>query len=263
MKNLAIVVFLSLYFLHPVAAQTLLSRWQYNWGGASRDYLANIIPLPGNKYLIGSTSQSTAACTKSSVNYGALDMALFVLDDNGNKLWEKSYGGISFDKLWDVKKVPAGGFILVGETESGPSGIKTSPKYGAEDIWVVRVDDNGNMLWEKTYGTLNGERALKVIPTTDGGFLLAGNSGSGSSGFNDSLAMKIDAAGNILWTKFYGGIKDDVLFDMVQMPDGNFLLSGSSNSATGGIKTAPQYGSYDHWVICIQPNGIKLWDQSY
>jgi gliding motility-associated-like protein len=263
MKNLAIVVFLSLYFLHPVAAQTLLSRWQYNWGGASRDYLANIIPLPGNKYLIGGTSQSTAACTKSSVNYGALDMALFVLDDNGNKLWEKSYGGISFDKLWDVKKVPAGGFILVGETESGPSGIKTSPKYGAEDIWVVRVDDNGNMLWEKTYGTLNGERALKVIPTTDGGFLLAGNSGSGSSGFNDYLAMKIDAAGNILWTKFYGGIKDDVLFDMVQMPDGNFLLSGSSNSATGGIKTAPQYGSYDHWVICIQPNGIKLWDQSY
>jgi gliding motility-associated-like protein len=262
MKNLT-VLFLSFFFLHPVSAQLLFSRFQYDWGGNKRDYLANMIPLPGKQYLFGGTSQSDPFCTKSAISYGAEDLAIFVLDEDGNKVWEKSYGGNSIDKLWDVQKVPAGGFILVGETQSAPSGIKTSPKLGSEDIWVVRVDDAGNLMWERTYGTSYSETGKKIIPTADGGFLIAATYASGLFNYMDFLVMKINATGNTLWSKYYSGASDDVLQDMVQMPNGNFLLSGSSNSAASGNKTAPQIGSYDQWLICIQPDGAQLWDKSY
>jgi gliding motility-associated-like protein len=263
MKNLAFILILSVCFLNSVRSQYLISRWQYGWGGNNRDYLANMIPLTGNTFLFGGTSQSTPMCTKTSVNYGGEDMALFVLDDDGNQIWEKSYGGGSTDRLWEVKKVPAGGYILVGETSSGPSGIKTSPNYGNEDIWIVRVDNAGNLLWERTYGTSQTERGVKIIPTTDGGFLIAGNYLTGMFSYSDYQVTKIDASGNRLWSKSYGGSNDDVLFDMVQMANGNFLLSGKSNSSAGGIKTAPLIGAYDHWIICIQADGTQLWDKTY
>jgi gliding motility-associated-like protein len=263
MKLLVTVLFLFFYMLQPVAAQNLLSRWQYGWGGNYQDYLANIIPLPGNQYLFGGSSRSDPNCTKSSICYGSDDMVIFVLDDNGNKIWEKSYGGTYSDKLWDVKKVPAGGFILVGETGSPPSGIKTSPQYGKSDIWIVRIDDAGNLLWEKTFGSAEYERAKKVIPTADGGFLIAGDYSSGNFNIKDYLALKIDAAGNSMWSRKYSGSNNDILWDVLPMPNGNFLLSGSSNSPAGGDKTAPQYGSYDQWIICIQPDGAMLWDKTY
>jgi gliding motility-associated-like protein len=263
MKNLATVLVLSLFFLHPAAAQFIFSRFQYDWGGNKKDYLANIISLPGKQYLIGGTSQSDPFCTKSSITYGAEDMVIFVLDDDGNKVWEKSYGGNNIDKLWDVQKVPAGGFILVGETASPPSGIKTSTKFGNEDIWVVRIDDNGNLLWEKTYGGINSEVGKKILPTSDGGFLIAATYASGAFNYMDYLVMKIDAGGNRAWSKYYGGSNDDILQDMLQLPNGNLLLSGCSNSAAGGVKTAPQIGSYDQWVICIQADGTRLWDRTF
>ena len=75
--------------------------------------------------------------------------------------------------------------------------------------------------------------------------------------------MKIDAAGNVSWSKDYSGSKDDILQDMLLMPNGNILLSGCSNSAAGGGKTAPQIGSYDQWLICIDANGFPLWEKTY
>ena len=263
MKHLVAVLYLYFFMLQPVAAQNLLSRLQYEWGGNKIDYLANIIPLSGNQYLFGGTSQSDPGCTKSSICYGGDDMAIFVLDDIGNKLWEKSYGGSGADRLLDVQQVAAGGFILSGGTWSGPSGIKSSPNFGKEDIWIVRVDDTGNILWEKTFGSADFEWAIKAIPTADGGFLIAGNNTSGNFGLWDYIVMKLDAAGNQLWIQYYGGTGYDILKDMLQTPDGNFLLSGISNSPADGNKTAPQYGSYDHWLLCIQPDGAPLWDKTY
>ena len=163
MKHLAIVL-ISFSLLQPVAAQYVFSRMQYDWGGNKRDYLANILPLPGKQYLVGGTSQSDPYCTKSSICYGGDDMAIFVLDDDGNKVWEKSYGGTGSDKLWDVQQVASGGYILVGETTSGPSGIKASLNYGKEDIWIVRIDAAGNLLWERTYGSSDAEQRHKSDP---------------------------------------------------------------------------------------------------
>lgn len=266
MKNpVALFIFFSLY-ISPATAQDLYSRMQYDWGGNQNEKIANMVPLPNKQYLFGGTSISNPSCSKSSISYGQEDWALFVLDDQGQKIWEKSYGGSSSDILNDVKKVPAGGFILVGSTNSGPSGIKTSPTFGLADVWLVRVDDAGNLLWEKTFGGLTLELGLKVIPTPDDGFLIAGRVSPGIFTPWDYLVIKTDANGNQLWSKTYGGLMDDELNDIKQMPDGNFLLCGTSNSPANGNKTAPQIGGiydYNYWLVCISPAGDMLWDKTY
>ncbi len=189
------------------------------------------------------------------------------MDDSGNKLWEKSYGGVNEDQLGSAAKVPSGGYVLAGLTESPPSGNKTSPVYGGTDFWVVRIDDNGNLLWENTYGSDQYDGASKVIPTKDGGFLVGGISISNNPGFNngyeDYEVIKIDANGNLLWTKLYGGSGYDELHDMIETSDGNYFLSGTTNSPVSGNKTAPSLGGYDMWLVCIAPDGSKLWDKTY
>ncbi|HEY4209248.1 MAG TPA: gliding motility-associated C-terminal domain-containing protein [Puia sp.] len=253
--------------LQKAAGQPFISRWQYEWGGAKTDIVANMIPLPGNQYLFGASSGSDPSCTKTSLCYGGSDFALFVLDDNGNKLWEKTYGGAADDVLNDVEKASSGGFIMTGYTYSGPSGIKTSSNYGDADIWVVRVDDNGNLLWEKDFGGLNYDKAVKVLNTPDGGFLVGCTSYSNYSGWDyttgDYLLLKLDANGNLQWQKDYGGTREDELQDMLTMPDGNYLISGVSGSPISGTKTAPPLGGLDNWIICIKPNGDIVWDKAY
>jgi gliding motility-associated-like protein len=268
LPQLLISALLTFGSLHQAAAQAFISRWQYEWGGDRQDFLANIIPLPGNQYLFGGTSASDPnTCNKTAPSYGNDDFALFVLDDNGNKLWEQTYGGAADDELYYVAKVPSGGYVLTGETDSGPSGIKTSPSYGSGDVWLVRTDDNGNLLWEKTYGGSQYEDGQKVLPTPDGGFLVGGRSISTYAGYNngleDYLVMKLDGNGNLLWSKTYGGSANDELEDILPMPDGNYLLSGYSNSSAGGTKTAPLIGTSDNWIICIRPDGSQVWDKDY
>jgi len=268
MKQVLACIFLSACLQQTVIAQTLISRWQYEWGGFRQDDLMNMIPLPGNRYLFGATSASfPGECVKTSPNYGEEDFAIFVLDDNGNKLWENTYGGSYYEELYHVAKVPAGGFILAGSTESVPSGTKTAPYYGGSDVWVVRVDDNGNKLWDKAFGGPDFERAYKVVPTADGGFLVAGASSSQHLGTHhglmDYLLIKLDVNGNKLWSKTYGGSGVDELHDLIVTHDGNFLLSGHSNSPPSGNKSSPSYGGFDQWMICIQHDGLQLWERSY
>jgi gliding motility-associated-like protein len=267
MKPILTVLFLSFCLFHKATAQSLISRWQYAWGGDRQEFLANMIPLPGNQYLFGGTSASNPSCTKSGTLYGGEDIGIFVLDDNNNKLWEKSYGGNNDDQLYEIAKVPAGGYIMAGVTQSGPSGIKTSPAYGSMDIWVIRIDDKGNLLWERTFGGPEYERGQKVIPTPDGGFLIAGMTLGASPGYTygsgDYFVMKIDASGNQLWKKNYGGSSDDELEDILPLPNGNYLLSGFSSSPADGNKTAPSLGGNDNWLICIRPDGTMVWDKTY
>ncbi|OQP59712.1 hypothetical protein A3860_36120 [Niastella vici] len=247
-------MFYSLSFLHHTTAQSLISRWQYNWGGIFDDHVMKVIPLNCNKFLCAGTSLSIPGCTKSSINYGFNDMVLFMLDDNRNKLWEKSYGGSQDEVLYDIEPVPSGGFVITGWTDSGPTGNKTSGTSGNADIWVIRVDDNGNIIWENTFVNPKYELAQKIIPTSDGGFLIGGTTEESSSFGKDFLILKLDANGNLLWSRTYGGTGNQRIKDMLQMPNGNFLLVG--DAAISIVNT-------DQWIMCIQPNGTQLWDKTF
>jgi hypothetical protein len=187
--------------------------------------------------------------------------------------------------LQRIREAADGGFVVAGHSSAPPCADKTSPYYGGfdpnnpllgSDFWVVRFDVQQNKLWDKSYGGQSYDLALDLHPLADGGFMVFGVSqslpvtdskkGTKTSpryGGLDFWIVRIDAQGNQLWDKSYGGAGDEVCTCAEPMPDGGWLLSGTSRSLPSGNKTSPGFGGYDFWLVRIDDQGNKLWDQSF
>ncbi len=203
---------------------------------------------------------------------------------------EKSYGGDSTERAFYLEPTTDGGFLIVGESFSPPSGSKTAAKFGSTttgDMWIVRVDSQGNQLWARSFGGSNEDEAQVARQTADGGFLVAGSSNSaersgtkespyyGPSGLplyqgSDIWVVRLDANGNKLWDKSYGGTGRERVFDCQPTAHSGFVLAGYSKSPPSGNKTAPQDMGNDYWVVklgpeppslragAVQPDGIPM-----
>ncbi len=206
---------------------------------------------------------------------GNEDYWLFKVDTLGNLLWEKGFGGTGSDVVADFIELADGGYILVGSSDSPISGDKTENGRGDDDFWVVRTDSNLNVLWDKTYGGNFQDRCFSVCETSDKGFMLSGSvlSTIGSDITDqpftinpineDYWVIKIDSIGNKIWDKRYGWTGGEECLNVKQTPDGNYLLIGWTLSQNGGTISQPKRGSYDYWVVKIDPMGNKIWDKRY
>jgi hypothetical protein len=185
--------------------------------------------------------------------------------------WDQSYGGDNGDNLYSVLPAPDGGYLLGGGSTSGANGNKTQPGRGYYDYWVVKTDAGGNKQWDKTYGGTAEEEITSMVPTPDGGYLLGGWSYSGiggeksqaSRGEADYWIVKVGADGQKQWDKRYGGSGLDYLRALVPAPDGGYLLAGTSYSGQGFDRSKPTRGGSDYWVVKLDANGNKLWDNRY
>jgi hypothetical protein len=127
------------------------------------------------------------------------DFWLVKTDSSGNKQWDKTFGGTDWDEAHSVQQTSDGGYILAGETNS----------YGAGscDFWLVKTDSNGNKQWDKTFGGIDHDKAVSVQQTSDGGYILAGETYSYGAGSRDFWLVKTDSNGNKQWDKTFGGTK--------------------------------------------------------
>jgi hypothetical protein len=117
---------------------------------------------------------------------GGLDIILIKTDANGNLIWAKTYGGTNDDMVFSVQQTSDGGYILAGGTSS----------FGAGgDIFLIKTDANGNLIWAKTYGGMNSDYASSVQQTSDGGYIVAGYTSSFGAGWGDIFLIKTDASG--------------------------------------------------------------------
>lgn len=134
-------------------------------------------------------------------------------------LWNKTYGGKSYDDLYSMVQTSDGGYALAGLTQSFGD--------GRDDFWLVKTDSSGNMLWNKTYGgaALAGSW-FSMVQTSDGGYALAGDTWSPASGIQFWL-VKTDSSGNVLWSNTYG---TGTAYCMVQTRDGGYALAGETSS---------------------------------
>lgn len=241
------------------------------FGGSGQDFLEKSIALSPNNYFFPGSSGSPPSGDKSSIQRGTLDYWLISSDSTLNISWERAYGGNGVQNLEDGIISQDQSLILFGESSALQGFEKSQNRIGGIDFWVIKVDSNGNKVWDSTLGGSGTEEAVSVIPTQDGGFLLGGNTESpagfnvtvGSRGLTDYWIVKIDSLGNYLWDKTYGGSADDVLSTIIPTQDGNFILSGQSNSPVGGDRTAASRGLNDFWIIKIGPQGNKIWDKAY
>lgn len=190
--------------------------WTKTYGGTSgRDEGYSIQPVSNGGYIIAGQTTSFGA--------GNSDAYLIRINDDGDTLWTKTYGGESEDYVSRIQQTSDNGFIMVGRTYS--YGL------GSSDVWLIRTDENGDTLWTTTYGTAAIDFGNAVHETSDGGFVITGRAMDFAIGSPALYLVRADSDGDTLWTKIYNHPNAPVIFsigkDVYEMPDGGFLVAGS------------------------------------
>jgi hypothetical protein len=161
---------------------------------------------------------------------------------------------------------------------SGPGGNKSSTNNGDFDVWLVRIDAEGNLVWERSYGGSEYDEATQVLPLPDGGFIVAAMTTSEVSGnkespyyggpsaggfYGDYWLLRLNSEGQKIWERDFGGSSRDIPGALHLTAEGGFVLTGSSLSHADGNKTAPRLGEMDLWVVRLDAAGERIWDQTY
>jgi hypothetical protein len=246
-------------------------EWDRAFGGGADDVLTSVVPTRDGGYLLAGHSQLGAGGNKTSNGFGRWDYWVVKVDGTGNKEWDRACGGSQDDYLTSVVATSDGGYLLGGWSSSGAGGNKTSSSFGDRDYWVVKVDGAGNKQWDRAFGGGSVDWLTSVVVTSDGGFLLAGWSGSGAGGnktsntfgSRDYWVVKVDGAGNKQWDRAFGGGQDDGLTSIVATSDGGYLLGGYSISGADGNKSSNGFGGDDYWVVKLDGAGNKEWDRAF
>ena len=165
--------------------------------------------------------------------------------DGPQMIWNKSYGGVAAEEGSMVQQTIDGGYILIGYTVSYGS--------GSSDIWLIKTDAEGNQLWAKTYGGGGNDLSRAVQQTSDGGYIIGGQTQSFGSGGDDIWVIKTDASGNIQWQKTFGGVNDDNCFAILQLPSNDYVLTGDWDLG----------GTSDLYVMKLDSEGNELWRRIY
>lgn len=259
--------------------------WQKTIGGSGMEKLLSIAPTKDGGYILGGTSSSDRNDTngtddpfgKWENSKGNLDYWVVKLDSKGTVEWQKTLGGKYHDELKSIHQTLDGGFILGGYSNSPVSGNKTAPNFGLGDYWVVKLNEDGNVQWQQTYGGDGDDNLFSLIPTKDRGYLLGGNSNSGATNNKsktnksgtDFWVIKVDEIGLIQWQDTYDFGKYDVLTSLVENKDGSFLIGGYAQSELGNkqksiAKTvkADKEGINDYIALKIDAEGKELWSQT-
>ena len=203
--------------------------WRGYYGGKDEDYANKVISVADGWLVAGRTE---------SFGHGDFDMYLFKLDKDGKEQWFSSYGGKDDDTANDIIALDDG-FLLVGSTDS--FGLNR------DDIYVVRTDKKGKVIWEQTYGGNRDDEGFAVVKSPDGGFVIVGRTESfrRHSGF-DLYLIKIDSRGKLKWERIYGNESDDAGRDIIATEDGYLIV--------GDKKTKISRDS-DVWILKVDSKG--------
>jgi hypothetical protein len=212
-------------------SKTGSTEWRKYFGGTNTDTCYDVVEATDGFIMIGSSDSNDVDIKNSK---GSYDFWIVKTDKQGKMIWEKSFGGSEIDEAFQVLKTTDNNFLIVGETRSSDQHV-TNQKGGA-DIWVVKMDTNGAILWQKNYGGTNFDVGRGVSLAQDGGFYITGSTRSmdgdvtENKGSNDVWLLKIDATGNLEWQKTIGGSDIDFSYDVVELDDKSLILVGETNS---------------------------------
>jgi uncharacterized delta-60 repeat protein len=213
--------------------------WDKRYGGSSHDQAFSIQQTTDGGYVVAGHTESKGA--------GEYDFWVIKLKANGDIIWDKRYGGSSHDQARSIQQTTDGGYVVAGHT--------LSKGAGDGDFWVIKLDPNGDIIWDKTYGGSSEDGAFSIQQTTDGGYVAAGFTESKGAGEHDLRVIKLKANGDIIWDKTYGGSSEDLAFSIQQTTDGGYVVAGYPESKGAG--------GFDFWVIKLDPNGDIIWDKTY
>jgi len=199
--------------------------WTRTYGGAGEDYAFSVAATRDFGFMVCGWTTSYGA--------GGTDIYLIKTDARGDTQWTRTYGGAEDESGHTVRQTADGGYIVAGSTLS----------YGAgdADFYLVRTDEQGDILWTSTYGGDTADLGHSVELTEDGGFIMAGQTSSFGAGNWDAWLVKTDSLGDTLWTQTVGDTGDDRCYSVQKTADRGYIVAGSTGS-TGA-------GGFDAWLI--------------
>lgn len=204
---------------------------------------------PENGYAVQQTEDSGYIIAGSTASFGAggYDVHVLKLDKDGRRLWSQTFGGSGTDQAFAVRELKAGGYMVAGYTGSAGA--------GGYDVYLIKLDANGGAAWERTYGGTGHDigRAVQQVP--GGGFMVAGYTNSSGSGGYDVYVTRTDASGIELWSRTFGGARDDFGFDLALTRDKGFIVAGYTYSFGAG-------GS-DVYLVQTDANGNLRWSETF
>jgi uncharacterized delta-60 repeat protein len=215
--------------------------WTKTIGVSYHDEANSIIQSSDGGYVVAGKTGSFG-----SFGAGGYDMYVVKLDSGGNVIWTKTIGGSYHDEANSIIQSSDGGYVVAGWTES----------FGAvgRDMYVVKLDSSGNVLWTKTIGGSYHDEANSIIQSSDGGYVVAGWTSSFGAGFRDFYVVKLDSGGNVIWTKTIGGSSSDGAHSIIQSSDGGYVVAGwTLNFGAGGA---------DFYVVKMDANGNVCFSQN-
>ncbi len=255
-----------LLFTIQLNAQQFEIIFQQCYGGSDWDGSKTILPYNNGFYLFGNTSSNDGDV---SFNYGKTDYWLFQTDENGQIIWEKTYGGSDEDYPSNMLPTPDGGFMLFGHTYSTDGDVVGN--HGDGDWWLVKTDSLGHILWSRCYGGSHKETASQLIYAHEGGYVMTGKTGSvdgdisHNNGMYDVWVVKVDWEGEIIWERAFGGSRNDWGNSISTTADGGYIVVGGASSHDGDVycpDAIPSEGN-NAWVIKLDGEGQLEWQNCY
>ncbi len=217
----------------------LFSQWARTYGDTGDDEFPIAIQTSDGGYIVAGDTDSFGA--------GGYDIWVIKIDSDGIVEWQYAYGGTGNEYPNSIQQTSDGGYIVAGETNSFGA--------GSWDVWIIKLDSDGAVEWQYTYGGTNSESANFIQQTSDGGYIVAAYTYSFGAGNDDAWIFKLDSIGTVEWQHTYGGADYDSSRSIQQTSDGGYIAAGFTESFGAG--------DCDLWVLKLDPTGAVDWQYMY
>lgn len=213
-------------------------QWCHTFGGAGNDLGSCVQPTTDGGYIVAGRTASYGA--------GMSDQYLIKTNSLGLIQWWRAYGGAQDDYAYSVKQLSDGSYILAGYTESTGN--------GSADVNLRHIEANGTLAWSRTYGGSDADYGASVEQTSDGGFILVGETHSFGAGGGDVWIIKTNPMGYFVWSHTYGGVGLDGAYPLERTADGGYIV--------GGWTTPPNSNNTNIWLLKLDRLGLCTWEQT-
>lgn len=240
-------------------------------GGTKNDSGQSVVATTDGGYAILGFTQSKDGNITDKTN-DSFDYWVLKYNAENELQWQKTFGGTADERGSSIIQTQDGGYAILGFSFSSDEDVTNNE--GLQDYWLAKLDANGNLSWQKSFGFQGADSGISVIQTNDQGYLLlgildvtaSGGEGNSSRGINrhaggDYWALKLNSSGTMEWSQYFGGNFTDTPQDVIQTDDNGFIIVGSSDSNDTDISN--NIGTYDFWVLRISAIGNLVWEKSF
>ncbi len=219
---------------HSITISGNVKKWTKTYGGLGDEQGWAVRAASGGGHIITGKTESYGA--------GQSDVYLINIDLDGNMVWDKTFGGTRSDYGYDVQPTADGGYIITGADWSV---VPVTP-YNA-DVYLIKTGADGNVSWTKTFGDTNFGAGFSVQQTSDGGYIIAGQTASYGAGNADIYLIKTNSSGDMVWVKTFGGASWDTGRSVIRTTGGGYIIVGHTMSFGAG--------GYDMYVVKTDADG--------